>query len=198
MKCLCGNSPDDTGLKTCTSTLESSHLKHALVLEALTRLVMSNNNNNNNKWSVQIDSTLSDLSLVTETPETLQWEAARDSSTGHKQTSQERGGFDPTPFPQPWGSESVNACQVRFTNLLKHHWRQMPTQRLKPRPAGGWNVNSVSVPMIFSRFKQKEKKKKKHQPYGCCSLPVPAYKNKTPPLYYLWHGCLISTKCCRW
>lgn len=50
----------------------------------------------------------------------------------------------------------------------------------------------------FLASNKKNRKKKKHRPYGCCSLPVPAYKNKTPPRYYLWHGCLISTKCCRW
>lgn len=120
--------------------------------------------------------------------------------------SLERGGFGSAPLSTTlgWRRRRVRPSlpsqidEPAQTSLETNADAGTRGRRFKRRPAGGGNVNSVSVPMVFSRFQERRKgEKKKHQPYGRCSLPVPPYKNKTPPLYYLWHGCLISTKCCR-
>lgn len=133
IKCICGDSADDTGRKTCTSTLKSSHLKSAVVLKALTHLAMSSNNNNRKSETFRLTQHFLTQVLRQKPERSCSGRRPEIHPLGTNIFSQERGGFGSTPFPQPWDSEdeeSIQACQVRLTNLLKHHWRQMPTQKL--------------------------------------------------------------------
>lgn len=170
IKCICGDSADDTGLKTCTSTLKSSHLKSALVLKALTCLAMSSSSNNKKSQTFRLTQHFPTQVLRQKPERSCGGRRPETHPLGTNIFSLERGGFGSAPLSTTlgWRRRRVRPSlpsqidEPAQTSLETNADAGTRGRRFKPRPAGGGNVNSVSVPMVFSRFQERRKRKKKN------------------------------------